>query len=92
MTPEEVRTVPPKILSSARREQFFDAGYLVLERIIDDFILINIFIIVVNGLVSTIAAPTQQIERRINREPSTESPTNRLSLGTQTTKTTPRSC
>lgn len=36
MTPEEVRTIPPKILSPARREHFFDDGYLVLERIIDD--------------------------------------------------------
>ncbi len=36
MTPEEILAHPPGVLSQAQRESFFEAGYLVLERIIDD--------------------------------------------------------
>ena len=34
MTPEEVLSCPPKVLSQQQREFYFKNGYLLLERII----------------------------------------------------------
>jgi hypothetical protein len=39
MTPEEVLSHPPRILSQKQREAYFEDGYLLLERIIPDEIV-----------------------------------------------------
>ncbi len=36
MTPEQVLTIPPKVLTQAQRESYFSEGYLYLERAISD--------------------------------------------------------
>ncbi|MEE8608352.1 MAG: phytanoyl-CoA dioxygenase family protein [Nitrospiraceae bacterium] len=36
MTPEEVLSLPPKVLTQNQRESYFDKGYLLLERLIDE--------------------------------------------------------
>jgi ectoine hydroxylase-related dioxygenase (phytanoyl-CoA dioxygenase family) len=36
MTPDEVLAIPPKILLQAQRKQYFEEGYLVLERLISE--------------------------------------------------------
>ncbi len=36
MTPEEVLSLPPKVLTQNQRESYFDKGYLLLEKLIDE--------------------------------------------------------
>jgi ectoine hydroxylase len=36
MTPEQILQIPPKVLTQAQREFYFNEGYLCLERAIDE--------------------------------------------------------
>ena len=36
MTPEEVLSLSPKVLTQNQRESYFDKGYLLLEKLIDE--------------------------------------------------------
>ncbi len=36
MTPDEIRAIPPKFLSEAQRESYFETGYLLVEKAISD--------------------------------------------------------
>jgi ectoine hydroxylase len=36
MTPDQIMTVPPRILTHKQREQYFSEGYLMLERVISE--------------------------------------------------------
>ena len=36
MTPEQILSIPPKVLTRSEREAYFRDGYLLLERVIDD--------------------------------------------------------
>ncbi len=36
MTPEQILSIAPKVLSQKQREQYFGEGYLLLERVISD--------------------------------------------------------
>jgi ectoine hydroxylase len=36
MTPEQILSIAPRVLSQAQREQYFEEGYLLLERVISD--------------------------------------------------------
>jgi len=36
MTPEDILAIPPKVLSQAQRESYFEQGYILLERVIPD--------------------------------------------------------
>jgi ectoine hydroxylase len=35
MTPEAILAIPPKVLTQAQREQYFEEGYLLLPGVID---------------------------------------------------------
>ncbi len=36
MTPEQILEIPPRVLTQAQREQYFEQGFLILERVIPD--------------------------------------------------------
>ncbi|MBI3371234.1 MAG: phytanoyl-CoA dioxygenase family protein [Betaproteobacteria bacterium] len=36
MTPEQILSIPPRVLTQAQRESYFSEGYVLLEKIIDD--------------------------------------------------------
>ena len=36
MTPEQILSIPPKVLTQRQREFYFEQGYLLLERVIDE--------------------------------------------------------
>ena len=36
MTPDDIRSIPPKILSEAQRESYFETGYLLVEKAISE--------------------------------------------------------
>jgi hypothetical protein len=36
MTPDQIMSIPPRVLNQKQREQYFEEGYLLLERVIDE--------------------------------------------------------
>ena len=36
MTPDQILSIPPKVLTQRQREFYFEQGYLLLERVIDE--------------------------------------------------------
>src|SRR5687768_2255606 len=55
MTPEQVLSIPPRVLAQSQREAYFRDGYLLLERAIDD-----------DWLARLRAATTEMVERSRN--------------------------
>jgi hypothetical protein len=54
MTPDEILSVPPRILTQAQREAYFRDGFLLVERAIDDDLLRGV--VLTDGLIGTFAA------------------------------------
>ncbi|MGH6915874.1 MAG: phytanoyl-CoA dioxygenase family protein, partial [Geminicoccales bacterium] len=56
MTPEQVLSIPPKVLSRKQRESYFANGYLLLEKLISDEWLER-----VRGVTSEVVERSRQI-------------------------------